>query len=216
MQFRDLERLVQDGESERLELKHKAADPQKIMKEVVAFANCKGGRLILGVDDDLTIRGVKYAQEELFVMEKAISSFCKPVPNYSIEQIPITQKRTVLIFTIEESIHKPVFLIYNQKKQTGRAYFRVADKSVQASKELRKILKIKHKAQDAFFAYGEIEQKLMKQFATEEQVSVQSFATFANITAEQASSTLIQLTVANVLEIIPNDEQDWYIMKEKD
>ena len=48
MTLRELERLVKRGETQYVEFKHKAADPQKIMKEVVAFSNHAGGRLIIG------------------------------------------------------------------------------------------------------------------------------------------------------------------------
>ena len=72
MELKELYRLVRKGEGETLEFKRKAAHPEKIVREVVAFANTKGGDLLIGVDDNGTIPGVKYAEEEIFVLNKAI------------------------------------------------------------------------------------------------------------------------------------------------
>ncbi len=186
MLLRDLEKLVQRGEGERLEFKHKAADPQKIMKEVVAFANHKGGTLILGVDDNLKINGVKYVEEEEFAMTQAIETYCNPVPEYSIEKIPITQKRTVLIYRISQSEKKPVYLLYNLKKKIGKAYFRVADKSVQASRELRQILKWRSQSdRDSFFEYGELERKLVQLIERDGKTTITLFAKNAEISNQK-------------------------------
>lgn len=216
MTLKDLERLVQRGESAYLEFKHKAADPQKIMKEVVAFSNYKGGRLIIGVDDDLTIRGVKFATEEEYALTQAIHTYCKPVPTYTIERIPINAKRTVLIYSIKESPKKPVFLIYNLKRKTGRAYYRYLDKSVQASWELRQILKARHLEKDSsFFAYGELERKLVQRLDQTQAITVADFADFAEIPFKKASEILVKLTISNVLDIQPSDEQDVFVLKEE-
>ncbi|MEQ8573732.1 MAG: ATP-binding protein, partial [Fulvivirga sp.] len=51
MTFQELKRLVSQGESETLEFKRKVAHPEKIVKEIVAFANTKGGKLLIGVSD---------------------------------------------------------------------------------------------------------------------------------------------------------------------
>lgn len=214
MTLKDLERLVKGGENERLEFKHKAADPQKIMKEVVAFCNHRGGKLIIGVDDDTTIRGVKFVDEEEYTLTNAIHTYCKPIPNYTIEKIPITAKRTVLVYHIKESPKKPVFLIYNLKRKTGRAYYRYLDKSVQASYELRQIMKARHLEKDSsWFQYGDIERKAIQFISEQESLSVEQLADLANIPHQKASQVLVQLTISNVLDILPSDEQDLFFLK---
>lgn len=215
MTIQELERLVRRGEGTYLEFKHKAADPQKIMKEVVAFSNYQGGRLIIGVDDDMTIRGVKFASEEEYVLTQAIETYCKPIPEYSIERIKINAKRSVLIYSIKESVQKPVFLIYNLKRKSGRAYYRYLDKSVQASWELRQILKARGKENDSWFEYGDLERKAIQLIHQTQTTSVAELATYANIPFKQASGILVQLTISNVLDIQPSDEEDRYFIKEE-
>ena len=55
MTHRQLERLVAVGEGQHLEFKRQVPRPQRLAKEVIAFANSGGGHLLLGVDDD-TVR----------------------------------------------------------------------------------------------------------------------------------------------------------------
>ena len=48
----DLETLIKNGENSQVEFKLALPeDHLKYLKTVVAFANCKGGKLIFGVDD---------------------------------------------------------------------------------------------------------------------------------------------------------------------
>ena len=47
-----LRRLVSQGEGQHLEFKRKASYPDKIVRELIAFANSQGGTLLVGVDDD--------------------------------------------------------------------------------------------------------------------------------------------------------------------
>jgi len=209
-----LRKLVSSGEGSQLEFKRKAADPVKIMREVVAFANAKGGILLVGVNDDGVITGLKDAKGEAHVLEDAIEKHCKPTIKYSIEYIKLNAKKNVLAIHVAESKEKPVFLIYNFYRQSGRAYLRVADRSVQSSRELRKILKARTKAKEGSFIYGEHEQKLMKLLALEEKIDVTRFAEFASITRDKAAEILVKLTIANVTEIHPGEQLDHYSLKE--
>ena len=59
MRRSELKELIAEGESTTLEFKRKFTSPEKIAKEIAAFANTKGGYLLIGVDDDKRIYGVK-------------------------------------------------------------------------------------------------------------------------------------------------------------
>ena len=66
MTLEEIKRLVARGEGRHLEFKRRVPEPERVAKEVVAFANSGGGRLLLGVDDDGTIVGVRDSEEEEF------------------------------------------------------------------------------------------------------------------------------------------------------
>ncbi|WP_226333890.1 AlbA family DNA-binding domain-containing protein [Echinicola marina] len=49
---------IQQGESKTLELKESLPKNESIAKTIVAFSNTSGGKLIIGVNDQLSIVGI--------------------------------------------------------------------------------------------------------------------------------------------------------------
>lgn len=211
MTFPELKKIVAQGEGLQIEFKRKTTYPDKIMREVVAFANTKGGKLIIGVDDDGTIAGLKHVLEDEFVMKEAFIKYCKPAVTYEMAKVPVSPNRFVLVFTIPQSETKPVFLIYNFKTGLGRSYIRVADKSIQASREMRNILKGMNKGADTYLQYGENEQKLMHYLGNNEKIDLATYVQIAGIDPKQASEILVKMTLARVLKILPNDAGDYFV-----
>src|SRR5277367_6336842 len=68
----ELQRLVAEGEGHQLEFKRKASHPEKIVREMIAFANTEGGTILIGVDDNGSLAGVKYPDEELLSVREAL------------------------------------------------------------------------------------------------------------------------------------------------
>ena len=157
MNINELRDLVKSGENETLEFKRKAAHPEKIIKEIVAFANTKGGKLLIGVDDNGSLPGLKFANEEQFALNEAIQKLIKPKINFVLKVIPLNAKKSVISYDIFESKNKPHYVIEDQQQAWGKAYVRVEDKTVKASKEIREILKRKNKGRGIHFRYGEKE-----------------------------------------------------------
>jgi predicted HTH transcriptional regulator len=211
MTITELKQLVAKGEGLYTEFKRKVNHPDKIVKEVVAFANTNGGKLLLGVDDDGTLVGLKYAHEDEFEMKKAIEHYCKPAINYTLTKIAIAPNRIVLIFHILPSEIKPVFVIYNFKKNTGVAYIRVADQSLQSSREMRKILQGNSQNREISFTYTDTERILMQYLAQNSQIDLPTFMQIAKISEKDASDILVKLTLAQVLKIQPHELKDWFL-----
>lgn len=212
MDLRELRELVRRGESSTLEFKLKANHPEKIVREVVAFANTDGGTLLVGVGDDRSIPGLKFADDEEYTLVRAIEKFCTPEIRYDLERLPVEGDREVLIFRIPSSEGKPHYVSIDPTGSDRKAYVRVQDKSVQASKEVRQILKWKGKARNVTFNYGHKEDVLMKYLAEHPSVTVEVFAQVARIPQWLASKTLITLTLASVLRIRPDEAGDRFVM----
>ena len=215
MTFNELKKLVAQGEGVALEFKRKANFPEKIMKEVVAFANTHGGKLLIGVDDDGSIPGLKYASEDEFVLRNAIEKYCHPAVSYELEKIVVSPNRHVLSFQIHPHAEKPVFVIYNFKRKTGVCYVRVVDRSIQASREMRNVLKGMSHQWEIHFEYGENERALMRYLATHARIDVETYAAIAAVPLQTASETLVRLTLANVLRIHPDEGKDFFTVKEQ-
>jgi len=210
MTLPEIQRLVRRGEMETLEFKTKANHPEKIVKEMVAFANTKGGQLLIGVNDQGKIMGLSAVAEELYQLENAIGKYCFPKINYRYEIIPVSAKKAIIIYTIFESEFKPHYALIDQPKIWRKGYIRVADRSVQASREMKEILRRERKKAAVQFTYGERENVLMKYLEKHDFITLKSFAKLADIRPYLASRTLINLVLAKVIQIIPREGEDWY------
>ena len=54
----ELREIIANGQNSGVEFKCGVVDGHGLAKEVVAFANSWGGRILLGVDDDGSVRGL--------------------------------------------------------------------------------------------------------------------------------------------------------------
>ncbi|MCS7017532.1 MAG: ATP-binding protein [Cytophagales bacterium] len=73
----ELQQLIRGGESVTLEFKQTISHPEKIAKTLVAFANTRGGKLIIGINDRKEIVGID-PEEEKYALLIAASKYCYP------------------------------------------------------------------------------------------------------------------------------------------
>lgn len=211
LDLRNLKHLVRHGEGQRLEFKMKVKFPEKIVKELVAFANSDGGHLFIGVSDEGKIEGSKFADEDQFLLEKAISFYCFPSFTYHVYQIPIENGRSVLVYHVFESVDKPHFVQLNTDPNPV-CYVRVKDRTIQASKEMKQILR-RENEEGMSFAYGDSERWLMEYLRSNDQISLSEFALLCNLPVWLASRKLVLLVLSRVLKIEPGENQDQYSLR---
>ncbi|MDE6315420.1 MAG: ATP-binding protein, partial [Muribaculaceae bacterium] len=96
-------RLVAEGEHECQDFKYKISDARKIARSLSAFANHKGGRLLIGVKDNGVIAGVR-SEEDIFMIETAAGSFCRPEPAVSFKAYKATDDGAVVVIATVEPI----------------------------------------------------------------------------------------------------------------
>ncbi|MHA7131275.1 AlbA family DNA-binding domain-containing protein [Algoriphagus namhaensis] len=210
MQLADVKRIASRGEGLTIEFKKKVAHPDKIVREVIALANTAGGVLLVGVDDDGTVSGQKFIQDEVYVLEKAIAELIFPELEFDCKMLAIDEKKGVAVFQIPLSKNRPHFLKLDGLR---KSYIRVADRTVQASKEVWEVLKKGKREQDVVFTYGEKEEVLLKALGEHDKITVKEYAKLAKIPRFLASRTLVRLTLANVLEIFPQESEDIFKLK---
>ena len=66
----ELVELLRNGEGSGLEFKLDDVAPQDLAREIVAFANFRGGRILLGVDDEGCPRGIRRGRLEEWVVQR--------------------------------------------------------------------------------------------------------------------------------------------------
>jgi len=197
------------GESSTLEFKRKVSEPEKIVREMIAFANSGGGVLLVGIADDGSIPGLKYPEGESYVIYEALK---KVTPALSLHEtfIPLGGSRTVLYYQIQESKRKPHYI--NTGTSSKECFIRVNDKSIKASREVREIMKRKQLSRGIRFRYGDHERILMKYLDENHAISMKEYMSVSGLNRFNASRKLILLVLANVLRVIPGEKGDVYTL----
>ena len=211
MVLSDIKKLTKGGENDVVEFKKKVAFPQKIIRELVAFANTKGGWLLVGVDDDGTISGLKNFEEDAFALEEALRIYCRPQFKYKVHVVDLSSHKGLLAYYVRESKRKPHFVL-DQKGRKRKAYIRINDMTVQASSEVQEIMKRTTRKENIYFNFG-IKEKLLMEYLEEHQsITVDQFEKVAQLTRKNASETLVKLTLANVISLVPKMKQDIFTL----
>ncbi len=191
-----------------MEFKKKVDFPEKVVKEVVAFANTKGGNLFIGIEDDGLISGLKYPDEETYSLNNAIHSMCKPKINYQIHKISISKKRSVLHYKIFSNGTRPHIVLSDSGE--SNAYIRVDDKSIKASREIKAVIGGRNHPKDIKFTYGDYESMLMHYLLDNGTITLNQFVESTGLSKKKASKILVTLVLANVLTVEPGEKEDQY------
>ena len=202
-----LGKLVSQGEGQHLEFKRKASYPEKVVREMIAFANTEGGILLIGVDDNKSIPGVKFPEEESMAIHAVLKKQCRPGLTFHESIIPISEKRFVLQWRIPKSDRRPHFLISDGSRN---AFVRHKDQSIVASAEMCEIIRRSKSKQGARFTYGEAEQKIIHYLDEQHAISLKEFSQLTGLNRFMASRKIIRLVLANILKITATDKGDLY------
>lgn len=105
LQFSDIEELLSEiDENFFFEFKSDDVNPQKLIKEISAFANTYGGYILLGVDDDKTISGCDSWNEQR--IHTTIHDSITPTPIFDVKKF-IYDLKTIYVIKIEEGMNPP-------------------------------------------------------------------------------------------------------------
>jgi predicted HTH transcriptional regulator len=208
----ELNKLIEDGENSTVEFKRKFSTPEKIAKEMIAFANTKGGHILFGVDDDRKVIGVDSEKEELELITTAAKFYCEPEIDF-VSEILCLRNKDVVIVKVEESTKKPIRLISSNGNSDKLVYIRYKDKCVIASKETIGILKNSNVDSSPLqITLGDIEKSLLKYLGENEKITTKEFKKLANISERRASRTLINLVRAEVIRHHRSDKQEYFTL----
>ncbi len=130
MKREDLLELIENGENSGVEFKRDDIRPEQLAREIVALLNLKGGRILLGLDDDGAIRGADRPDLETWVMN-VCTDLVHPrvIPYY--EEVRIDDRR-VAVVTLEVGNAKPYVL---RHKGDEIPFIRIGSTTRKASRE---------------------------------------------------------------------------------
>ena len=111
---------------------------KEIKKEIIAFANTKGGKIYVGIDDFGNIIGVKNAKEDLESLSGMIREGIKSdLTLYTSINLINIDNKDVIEISIMEAPNKPYYLADKGIKTSG-VYLRYGNTSAPASEEVIK------------------------------------------------------------------------------
>lgn len=214
MQLIDLYEMIEGGENASVEFKRKFSSPEKIAKEMIAFANTKGGTILFGIDDNKDVVGVESEKGEIELIDMAAKFYCEPEISYSIE-IPHIYREDVVVINVPESKTKPHRLIENGKEDpdTGKVYIRLKDKSILASRETIRVLKKSNPdSSPLILNLGEKEKALLEYLGKKEKITQKEFKELLNISNRRSSRILVNLVRAGLIRIHTLEKEDFYTL----
>lgn len=203
----NIKKLIFEGEGVSLDFKKTITRCEKIAKTMVAFANNKGGRLLIGVADDGSIKGVKFEEEEKYMITKAANFFIRPALEPVFEEIYVDDKM-VLVVNIENSSTKPHYALGEDGKWW--VYVRVKDKSVLASKIVVDVLKRSAEEQGVLISYSTNEQTLLQYLAQHDRIDIKEFCKLLSISRKAAQRILVDLALSGVISIHTTEKDEYY------
>lgn len=212
MDVAELKTLISEGENFKIEFKRQFSSVEKIAKELIAFANTKGGMILFGVDDDGTIYGVPSEKSEIDLIREAARDFCEPSIDPIVQVIELNRK-DVVVAIVEESRTKPHRLqdYRDVLSRDAKVYIRINDKSVIASREVVRILEGENPDSEPLsIIIGENERRLFKYLEEKERITVRDYAKLVNISERRASRILVNLVRAGVIRIHTEERLEYF------
>ncbi len=195
-----LRELIEQGEGPTLEFKSTIQSADKIARTLAAFANTRGGVLLVGVEDDGQVSGILSEAEEMGKIETAADQLLDPPVNLEYESQHVGEMHVLLIRVIE-SDQKPHRV--KDPKGEPQVYMRVHDKNVPAGREAEKTLEYEPTTVDKATLQSPNVKALLQYLQTNEYITVKRYAKLVNISERRATKLLADLVEGQV--IVPVD-----------
>lgn len=128
----ELLEIIANGENSLVEFKRDDVRPEQLAKEIVAFCNSYGGKLLLGVEDDGTPSGIQRADLEHWIMDTVCSRYVHPAVIPLYEEVQLEANLRVAVITVPLGVSKPYVVRHNDREEF---YIRAGSTSRLANRE---------------------------------------------------------------------------------
>jgi predicted HTH transcriptional regulator len=203
----NLKRLIFEGEGVTLDFKKTITSCEKIARTMVSYANNKGGKLLIGVADDGTIKGVKSEDEERYMITRAAHMFARPALEPTFEEVYVDDK-LVLVVEVEPSADKPHYALAEDGKWW--VYVRVKDKSILASKIVVDVLKRSADKEGVLIEYSNNEKTLLEYLEKATRITIIECCDLLQIGRRKAQKLLVDLILSGIIRINTTEKEEFY------
>jgi predicted HTH transcriptional regulator len=201
--------LIAQGEHETLEFKYEINDPRKIARTLVAFANTKGGRLLVGIKDNGVVSGVS-VDEEYYMVDSGAKLYSSPEIGFKLKTHSLPNGKHVLEFIIEPSGSKPHRVVYADK--APEVYVRVHDENIIAHPVWIKVqerLKSPRKIK-----YTDSHNRLLKYLKDKSAQTVEILMKAIFISEKETMEIIADLVASNIVEIETTNSGSMFKLKQ--
>lgn len=139
MEEEKLKKLLSQEESETLEFKKSLQLKDEIGSSICAFANSKGGDILVGVNDKGEIKEVQIGKKTLIDLAEYIKKSTDPQIFPEIKVVKIKNKDIIKI-KVKQSLEKPVFFKGKVYKRVGNTNQKISSSEI---REMAKETKVK-------------------------------------------------------------------------
>lgn len=199
---------ISGGESEVLDFKKTISSASKIAKTMSAFANHKGGTLLVGVNDNKTISGAR-SEDEKYMLDLAAHFYVSPEIDIQIHEWELGGKSVIECY-IPEGKDKP----YYAKDEEGKwwAHIRVKDQSLLASKIVLDVLKRNSGKEQNIIRYTEHEQSVLKYLDKNHKATLKEICKLLNISRWRAQKMLVSLVSGGVVRSHTTEKTEFFTL----
>ncbi len=201
--------LIERGEGLHLDFKFGISDAAKIARSLVAFANTGGGKLLIGVNDDGTIRGIQ-SEEEFYMIENAAQNYCKPEVRFTSKEWMLKGKK-ILEVDIPVSGNKP----HRAPDKDGRlkAFFRSEDENLLATGVQMKVWLKYYSDKNINISIEGDYKWLLEYLQKYSTITVNEFRNYAGISKHLAEDILSDFVVIDVIRMEMNKREAVFSLK---
>lgn len=181
-----------------------------VAKILCAFANTKGGRLLIGVKNSGKVVGCNPA-EEILSLNLILKEYCHPEFHFT-SNILQDDFRLVLEIIITEAIQKPI----KTKGINGKmnAFIRVKDQVELATKIVEGVWKLNMSSSVKQEHFDEEEKILLNCIKENQPISLSKLYRISDLPLSKVDRSLIMLIHKNIVEALFEKEVIYYIFKE--
>lgn len=196
---------LKEGEGPNLDFKVSITSRPKIARSIVAFANSRGGKIIVGVEDNGRVLGADIGGEE-YELEKAAQLFCDPVIELEFEEYETSRQKMLLIAHVPESTDKPHYCI--DKKGRKKLYVRIEDECVVPTPMIKEVLlsgDMNNLERNDHY-YRIFKNELIGYLKKNTSISIPAYMKLKNCSERSAKRTLLDLMFEGTLQMNGNEE----------
>lgn len=195
-----IQRLIDEGEHEQQDFKFQISDVHKIAHSVSAFANNRGGRLLVGVKDNGTIAGLR-SEEDLYLLQSAAEIYCRPAVTLEMTTFACEGGAVVLRAVIPPAPRRPVQC--READGTWQAYYRVADENILAHPLMVRAWRAEAQAASAtLLSFTDTETALLRHLADSGSATVDELVRVARLSTPTVHDIIVRLLAMQLIDFV--------------